>query len=80
VIWSMRIGYTRAVRMIGKPDTCAVCGKPFPEEYKKPMTSSHEKPNQPTIGHIVARSRGGSDEASNLEWECYSCNQSRGNK
>jgi 5-methylcytosine-specific restriction endonuclease McrA len=78
--YEVRIGYRRAVKLIGEPDKCAICGKPFPEEYKKPMTSSHEKPNQPTIDHKIPRSKGGTDEAKNLQWVDYKCNQDKGDK
>lgn len=78
--WTMRIGYKRAVRMMGPPERCAICGGAFPEEYKKPMTSSHEKPTQPTIDHIIPRSKGGTDEPSNLQWVHYKCNQAKGDK
>jgi 5-methylcytosine-specific restriction endonuclease McrA len=50
----------------------------FDEELKKPMTSSKEFPHQPTIGHIVPASLGGSNNLKNLRWECYSCNQQKG--
>ena len=69
------LGYRKAVRLIGEPQICAICGKAFPEELKKPMTSSHETPLQPTIDHLIPRSKGGTDEAMNLRWVHYRCNQ-----
>ena len=70
-----QVGYKRAVRLIGPPERCDMCGKKFPDELKKPMTSSHQIPDQPTIDHIVPRSKGGTNDKSNLRWVCFSCNQ-----
>ncbi len=74
------LSYRKAVKLIGPPEQCSLCKLEFPEELKKPMTSSHAIPDQPTIGHILARSLGGSDDPDNLEWECLKCNHEQGNK
>lgn len=70
-----QIGYKRAVKLIGPPERCDMCGKIFPEELKKPMTSSHQIPDQPTIDHIKPRSKGGTNTKENLRWVCFECNQ-----
>lgn len=52
----------------------------FPEDMKHPMTSNAAVPRQPTIDHIIPRSKGGGDEPKNLRWTCYQCNQQKGDK
>jgi 5-methylcytosine-specific restriction endonuclease McrA len=70
-----QVGYKRAVKMIGPPERCDMCGKKFPEALKKPMTSSREYPDQPTIDHIIPKSKGGGNNKENLRWVCFDCNQ-----
>lgn len=70
-----QVGYKRAVKLIGPPERCDMCGVLFPEELKKPMTSSHQFPLQPTIDHILPRSKGGGNNKENLRWVCFECNQ-----
>lgn len=77
---SGQVGYRRAARLIGPPRYCAICEYLFDDELKKPMTSSPKFPHQPTIDHLVPRSKGGGDNKENLRWVCYICNQLKGNK
>lgn len=74
------LGYRKAVKLLGKPQNCRICGDLFPEELKKPMTSNHKIPLQPTIHHITPRSHGGTDRAENLCWAHYKCNQLLGDR
>lgn len=51
---------------------CALCESPV-----RPDESVHH-PRYPTLDHIVPRSRGGSDDRSNLRLACRQCNTLRG--
>lgn len=73
-----KIGYRRAVKLIGNPRICTICELIFPKELKKPMPSNHQHLEQPTIDHIIPRSKGGTDDATNLRWVCFKCNMDRG--
>lgn len=75
-----QVGYKRAVKLIGEPVRCDMCGLLFPEELKRPMSSSHQHLNQPTIDHIVPRSKGGGNNKENLRWVCFECNQIKGSE
>lgn len=46
---------------------CELCGVPAEERFLE-------------VDHIVPRSRGGSDDLSNLQALCYRCNQNKGNR
>lgn len=70
-----QVGYKRAVKLIGPPERCDMCGLVFSDDMKKPMTSSHRLPQQPTIDHIIPRSKGGTNAKGNLRWVCFECNQ-----
>lgn len=54
--------------------TCQICGEPV---NRTPW--SHD-PRDPTLDHIVPRSRGGTHEASNLRTACFLCNALRGDR
>jgi len=54
--------------MLKQGGRCADCGDQF-----SPSTP-------PTVDHIVALSRGGSDSIENLRWTCRSCNSAKYNK
>ena len=71
------MNYARAVKLIGIPHRCAICGGAFPEKLKKPMTSTWFEPTQPTIDHIVPKSKGGKNNKDNIQWAHAKCNRER---
>lgn len=54
--------------------TCQLCGDPMSREY------SSQDPWSPTLDHIVPRSKGGTDDLSNLRASHMWCNSVRGDE
>lgn len=48
--------------VLGDATRCAVCGQPFTSD------------NPATLGHIIPRRRGGTNDRANLRAECRRCN------
>lgn len=54
--------------------TCGVCGL----RYEPPVGWNGEHIEPLTIGHIIPRSKGGTNRVANLRPECRDCNEGRG--
>jgi 5-methylcytosine-specific restriction endonuclease McrA len=54
---------------------CPYCVQPFPVVVRNQWARP-----QATVEHIEPRSRGGTDQRSNLTVACYSCNSSKSDK
>lgn len=76
----MGLSYHRAVKLIGEPHRCAICGGAFPERLKKPMNSTWYEPTHPTIDHILPKSKGGKNNKDNIQWAHAKCNSERSDK
>lgn len=61
-----------AIEAEGRDKVCAYCGT----EVHRGLPPAH--PNAANLDHAIPRSRGGTNELSNLVVACFSCNQNRG--
>ena len=53
---------------------CAICGQPVD------MSLRYPDPLSPTVEHLVPRSKGGTDDLSNLRVAHHTCNVRKGNR
>lgn len=53
---------------------CAICGQPVDMGLRYP------DPLSPTVEHVIPRSRGGTDQISNLRVAHHTCNVRKGNR
>lgn len=59
---------------------CAICGKPMPANRWAVPHATLWKKQRPTFDHIRPKSKGGADEASNLQLAHAGCNKLKGNR
>jgi len=58
---------------------CWYCGNPLTEIVEIDNSVDWRDPQRPTLDHVIAFSRGGSNELHNLRLACHICNNKKGN-
>ena len=58
-----------------RPHICGVCHRPIDVRLRGTRDRM-----RPSVGHVIPRSRGGSDDVENLRLDHLSCNSSIGNR
>lgn len=57
---------------------CAICGEPMPKGRFDTPHATVWKKRRPTFDHIRPRTKGGGDEAANLQLAHAACNKRKG--
>ena len=69
-----RVAQLRALVLSTYPPVCRIC------RQRIDVTLPPTHPRGPSVGHVVPRSRGGTDDLSNLRPEHLECNVGLGNR